>query len=244
MQRITALPVEILQMIGAFLDIRSKVRFLQSHRNARRAFYNDRAEQVEIWDLIIKDRKWFNKMSSQGIKIALVGSDLRFIKETDEPEWDNLIVALIVLFWPKGKRLYDVITPESLPARYRDRKRFWKENPELYSKYMFDRCQIRGQAIEGLLGALCSSNFDERCSEVKFRGFNVHVGAGIRNANLEDMARLLLPHEDRTLVLYYNGGPSPLHHAEVEFPYGSDWFLQIKDDRCLIASFMDSSRIR
>ncbi|KFA64593.1 hypothetical protein S40285_10839 [Stachybotrys chlorohalonatus IBT 40285] len=198
MQRITALPVEILQMIGAFLDIRSKVRFLQTHRNARRAFYNDRAEQGEIWDLIIKDRKWFNEMSSQGIKIALVGSDLRFIKETDEPEWDNLIVAL-VLFWPKGKRLYDVVTPEFLPARYRDRKRFRKENPELYSKYMFDRCRIREEAMEGLLSTLCSSNFDKNLSEVKFRGFNVHVGAGIRNANFNDMIRLLLPHENRTL---------------------------------------------
>jgi hypothetical protein len=97
MALITELPVEILQTIGFLLCIRSKSNFLLTHHDAQKAFHNDTVEQKEFWDLIIKDREWFDRLSLAGIKIALVGADLRFIADTDRPEWDNLLVALVLI---------------------------------------------------------------------------------------------------------------------------------------------------
>ena len=51
--------------------------------------------QSEIWNWIVKDRNYFDQMTKDGIKIALIGADLQFIQNEEYPDFKDLIVALV-----------------------------------------------------------------------------------------------------------------------------------------------------
>lgn len=164
-----------------------------------------------------------------GPNLTSSGTDLRFIKEDARPKWNNLIAAL-VLIRPKGHGLYKAAEPEPLLPRLKQRKLCFKENLKLEQKYKANKHRIYTNSSNKLLSALHSEDYIKGGFEVRFPGFTVHVGGAIEQWIFSNIERLLLPDEDRTLVLYYNGGPSPMHLADIQFPFGhrNTWKYMIK----------------
>jgi hypothetical protein len=169
-------------------------------------------ERSDIWDIIFKDKTWPNKF-----RVLLVGADLPFIKKTDKPLYEDLVIGLVVI-WPAGREPYTDVEPKSLPRDRTERRHFFESHPEVYKKYLADIADIRKKHLESLLSALgCEEgSYNETNHEVKFRGFNLQIGGAIHRLDFDGVERLLFRNEDRTFILYYNGGgPSPVYVTDV-----------------------------
>ncbi|KAK7927829.1 hypothetical protein PG985_004827 [Apiospora marii] len=227
MDRLSRLPTEILQKIGSLVDLRGKLSLRATSRRAQDAFYTDEHEQAAIWDLIFNDdRKWCEKMESSGAKIVLVGADQKWIKNDKDPEYDNLVVALVPI-WPKGKNPYHRAAKNKGPVD--------KESLTVTDA-------LEEEMLRSLLPALRSKDYDRRSQEVRFHGFNVHIGCVLNDRFFRDLKRLLLPQEadgkDSTLILYYNGGPMSMHNGRAEL-LDDETILRIQHNGRRVALFLE-----
>ncbi|KAK8855350.1 hypothetical protein PGQ11_011262 [Apiospora arundinis] len=229
MDKFSRLPTEILQKIGSLVDLRGKLSLRGASRRAQDAFYTDEHEQAAIWNLIFTDdREWCKKIESSGAKIVLVGADQKWIKNDGNPEYNDLVVTLVPI-WPKGKNPYH---------------RAFKHKGSADKEDLTVMDNLEEGMLRSLLSALRSKDYDKRSQEVRFHGFNVHIGYVLNDPFFRNLERLLLPKEangkDSTLILYYNGGPMPMHNGQAEL-FDDDTILRIQHDGRRVVVFLEST---
>lgn len=72
-----AFPLEIWQLIYAFLSPFDLLRILQLSKTAGDTLTRQQLNDVSTWTAIFKNEEWFDKVSADGLRPLLIGSDLR-----------------------------------------------------------------------------------------------------------------------------------------------------------------------